>query len=77
MLKPVYYNGIVLYPDILVGHAGCGSIFPWGGVTQTYLKPIYLDLVAMSGLIAGCTCYITEVIKEVNSNHSLNTNDEK
>lgn len=24
MLKPVYYNGIVLYPDILVGYAGCG-----------------------------------------------------
>lgn len=53
------------------------SIFPWGGVTQSYFKPIYLGLVAMSGLIAGCTCYITEVIKEVNSNQSLNTNDEK
>lgn len=42
-------------------------IFPWGGVTESHLKPIYLGIVFLSGLIMGCTVYIIEFIKELQS----------
>lgn len=39
-------------------------LFPWGGVAESYFKPIYLGIVVLSGLIVGCTCYIAELIKD-------------
>lgn len=40
-------------------------IFPWGGVTESYLKPIYLGIIFLSGLVMGCTIYLAELIKEL------------
>ena len=38
-------------------------IFPWGGVAESHLKPIYLGLIVLSGLIVGCTVYLGDVLK--------------
>lgn len=35
-----------------------------GGVTQSYIYPIYLGIIFLSGLIVGCTLYIVEQIKK-------------
>ncbi|MCG8401162.1 MAG: hypothetical protein MJA84_06150 [Firmicutes bacterium] len=40
-------------------------LFPWGGVMESHLKPIYLGIVFLSGLMVGCTVYIAELIKEL------------
>lgn len=45
-------------------------IFPWGNVEQSYLKPIYVGIIFLSGLIVGCTCYIATLIKELKSDKS-------
>ena len=42
-------------------------IFQWGSVEESYLKPIYLGIVVLGGLIVGCTCYIADLIKELKS----------
>ncbi|MBO1001581.1 hypothetical protein ACFSKI_16165 [Pseudogracilibacillus auburnensis] len=41
-------------------------LFPWGGVRESHLKPIYLGIIFLSGLIVGCTLYIAELIKGQN-----------
>ncbi len=33
-------------------------IFPWGGVAETHLHPIYFGIIFLSGLIMGCTLYL-------------------
>lgn len=38
-------------------------IFPWGGVAESHLKPIYLGLIVLSGLVVGCTVYLAEFLK--------------
>ena len=38
-------------------------LFPYGGVAESYLKPIYLGIIVLSGLITGCTYYIAKLIK--------------
>ena len=40
-------------------------IFPWGGVQETHLHPIYMGMILLSGLIVGCTYLILESIKEL------------
>jgi hypothetical protein len=39
-------------------------IFPWGGVTETHLHPIYMGMILLSGLIVACTLIILEYQKE-------------
>lgn len=45
-------------------------LFPWGGVAESYLKPIYLGIILLSGLIVGCTVYLPGLIKENKNNES-------
>lgn len=40
-------------------------IFPWGGVGETYLYPIYFGLIVLSAIIVICTCIIIEEIREL------------
>lgn len=41
-----------------------GSIlFPWGGVRETYLHPVYSGIILLSGLIVACTKIVLEEIK--------------
>lgn len=39
-------------------------LFPWA---EGNLKPLYLGLVLLSGLMVGCTAYLAEQIKELKS----------
>ncbi len=48
-------------------------IFPWGGVPETHLHPIYMGIILLSGLIVACTKIILEKIE----GKSDNNNDEK
>lgn len=56
---------IVLFYIIVfvIGVALQDLIFPWGGVAESHLKPIYMGLIVLSGLIVGCTVYLAEVLK--------------
>lgn len=47
----------------VIGVALQDIIFPWGGVAESHLKPIYMGLVVLSGLIVGCTVYLAEILK--------------
>lgn len=42
-------------------------IYPWGGVYESYLYPIYTGMVLLAGLIVTCTKVVLERIKEINS----------
>jgi hypothetical protein len=42
-------------------------LFPWGGVRETHLHPIYMGMILLSGLIVACTCLILESIEELKS----------
>lgn len=50
---------------VLAWYAFSRSHFPWGGVEESYLKPIYLGIIFLSGLIMGCTVYIIGLIEEI------------
>jgi len=39
-------------------------LFPWGGVKETHLHPIYTGMILLSGLIVACTLIILDEIKE-------------
>lgn len=39
-------------------------LFPWGGVTETHLHPIYSGLILLSGLIVACTKIVLDEIKK-------------
>lgn len=72
MLKAVLITMISFY--VLVFSLGVPFalyIFPGGGVAESHLKPIYLGIVFLSGLIVGCTCYINELIKELKSDRKV------
>lgn len=45
-------------------------IFPWGGVSETHLHPIYMGLILLSGLIVACTKIILEDIKGKSDNNN-------
>ncbi|WP_422124513.1 hypothetical protein DHX103_06755 [Planococcus sp. X10-3] len=47
----------------IIGVAIQDVIFPWGGVAESHLKPIYLGLIVLSGLIVGCTVYLADALK--------------
>jgi len=51
-------------------------LFPWGGVAESHLKPIYLGLIYLSGLIVACTLYLAELIKEQKNEKKDNIKDE-
>ncbi|MFD1031549.1 hypothetical protein [Metaplanococcus flavidus] len=57
---------IVLFYIIvfIIGVAIQDFIFPWGGVAESHLKPIYMGLIVLSGLIVGCTVYLADALKE-------------
>lgn len=40
-------------------------IFPSGGVSESYLYPIYTGMVLLSGIIVACTKVVLEEIKEL------------
>lgn len=40
-------------------------LFPYGGVAETYLQPIYFGLIVLSAIIVICTCIILEEIKNL------------
>ncbi len=43
-----------------------GSVlFPWGGVQETYLHPVYSGIILLSGLIVACTKIVLDEIKEL------------
>lgn len=48
-------------------------IFPWGGVSETHLHPIYMGMILLSGLIVACTKVITEEIKGKSESASKNS----
>ncbi|SHI45203.1 hypothetical protein [Desulfosporosinus lacus] len=65
MLKLILTTMISCYVFIYwLGGPLAEVIFPGGGVAESYLKPIYLGIVVLSGLIVGCTYYIAELIKK-------------
>lgn len=39
-------------------------IFPWGGVPETHLHPIYSGMILLSGLMVACTCIVLESIEK-------------
>jgi hypothetical protein len=39
-------------------------LFPWGGVSETHLHPIYMGMILLSGIIVACTKVILEAIKD-------------
>lgn len=43
-------------------------IFPWGGVAETHLHPVYMGMILLSGLIVACTLIVLEYIKESRNN---------
>lgn len=40
-------------------------IYPWGGVPETHLHPIYSGMILLAGLIVTCTKIVLEEIKEL------------
>lgn len=40
-------------------------LFPWGGVAETHLHPIYMGMILLSGLMVYCTKLILAEVKEL------------
>jgi hypothetical protein len=36
-----------------------------GGVSESYIYPLYAGIVLLAGLVVGCTCVVLEKIKEL------------
>ncbi|MDD3395131.1 MAG: hypothetical protein PHG19_10920 [Anaerotignum sp.] len=51
-------------------------IFPWGGVGETHLHPIYFGLIVLSVLIVICTSMITEEIRDLKQELKLELKQE-
>lgn len=47
-------------------------IFPWGGVSETHLHPIYMGMILLAGLIVMCTQIVLEEIKELKEEKASN-----
>ncbi len=64
-MKAIIITMIICYIFVFfIGDLISHFIFPWGGVTASYIKPIYIGIIFLSGLIVGCTLYIVEEIKK-------------
>ena len=46
-------------------------IFPWGGVSESHLHPVYMGMILLSGLIVACTKIILEEIKGKSDNNNI------
>lgn len=68
-MKAVLITVVSCYAVVFLFGSFIGDfLFPWGSVAESYLKPIYLGIVLLSGLIVGCTVYLSELIKENKNN---------
>lgn len=54
----IFFHVFVLWQ----GYPLANFLFPWA---ESHLKPIYLGIVFLSGLIVGCTCYIAQLIEKL------------
>ena len=56
---------------LLIGWPGAGiwvAVFPkilGGGISESYLYPIYGGIILLTGLVVGCTVYISDEIKSL------------
>lgn len=50
-------------------------LFPWGGVPETHLHPIYMGMILLSGLIVFCTTIVLDEIKALKGNKKENNSD--
>lgn len=65
-MKQILITMILCYVLVFwLGMPFANLIFPWGGVTESHLKPIYLGIIFLSGLIVGCTVYIAKLIQKI------------
>lgn len=60
LITMVFFHVFVLWQ----GYPLANLLFPWA---ESNLKPIYLGIVFLSGLIVGCTVYLAEQIRELKS----------
>ncbi|AFQ44356.1 hypothetical protein [Desulfosporosinus meridiei] len=73
MLKTILGTMIALYLFIFwLGYPIGDLIFPGGGVAESYLKPIYMGIVVLGGLIVACTCHIAKRIEGLKSDKEAN-----
>lgn len=52
-------------------------IFPGGGVAESYLKPLYLGIILLSGLVVGCTRLLYEEIQTLKGKPFKDDNSQK
>jgi len=68
IIKSVFLVMIIFYFIFWWFSPYAAFLFPGdGGIVASYAKPIYWGIVLLSGLIMGCTVYLSELIKESNS----------
>ncbi len=73
-MKAIIITMLVCYLFVfLFGNLIVELLFPVGGVAESYIKPIYLGIIFLSGLIVGCTIYLAEVIREGRKNNMIKT----
>lgn len=68
MLKKVF-GIMVLFGIVMIGGGGAISMAikaMVGGVSESYIYPIYGGIILLAGLIVGCTCIIVDEIKKIN-----------
>ena len=60
---------MVIFGVVLIGGGGAISIaikaMVGGGVSESYIYPIYGGIILLAGLIVGCTCIIIDEIKKI------------
>jgi len=77
-VKPILITMVVCYFFVFwLGMPLADFLFPGGGVKESYLKPIYMGIIFLSGLIMGCTVYIAELIKGLKSDEKEEDSEEK
>jgi TRAP-type C4-dicarboxylate transport system permease small subunit len=64
MFKAFLLGMIAAYLVIWFGYPLYSNIFPGGGVAETHLKPIYMGMVMLSGLIVSCSYVVYHLLKE-------------
>ncbi len=65
MLKILFLTMIITYVVIWFGYPLYAFMFPGGGVAETHLKPIYMGIVFLSGIIVTCTYVICKMLEEI------------
>ena len=60
---------MVIFGVVLIGGGGAISIaikaMVGGGVSESYIYPIYGGIILLAGLIVGCTCIIIDEINKI------------